>query len=202
MSVKNYYQQIITYYPLIVQLKKLSYSLPEILDILNRDHQFKIESATPAQYLSTALSQIKSNKVNKKFEDYMILSGIISSSKAEYEEFCVEIEPDCYLTHISKNVNKAYIVNESNIHKLGSIRACLIAKRILKLHHLSDKQLVHNFIIEKNKWNVTDKKYELSSDDNKTMQTIHDQILNIFETSVRELKLKPTFYEEIFDEKI
>lgn len=202
MSAKSYYQQIITYYPLIMQLKKLSYSLNEILEILHRDYQFKITSTTPTQYLSTAISQIKSNKVNKQFEDYIILGGIIDSDKPEYEKFCVKIDEDCYLTHITKPVNTVYIVNEFNIHQLNSIKACLIAKRILKMHSLSDEELVHKFKLEKDKWSLEGNKYELSMDDKNNINTIHEKILSIFNKLTKELKLKPTFYKAIFDEKI
>lgn len=202
MNLKNYYQEIITYYPLIIKLKQLNYSHSEILEILYKEHQFKINSPHPSQYLTMAISKIKNNKINKEFEHYMILGGLPNHIKLEYEEFCVKIDNDCYLTHISKIVNKSYIVTRANIHQLGSINSCLIAKRVLKFHDLPDDELIHNFILDKNKWSVNNEQYELSADDLNAIKNIHYNILETFNNLVKELKLKRTFYKVIFNEKI
>lgn len=196
MASKNYSQAIITYYPLILKLKQLNYSLKEILEVLKREYNFIIESPAAEQYLSTALKQIKNNTINKKFEHYVILGGLLPNDALAYEGFCVKLDANCYLTHVTKNYNKAYLVNESNIHQLDSVRACLIAKRILRLHNIPDEEIIQEFIIDKNKWSVTGEKYELSANDETVIKTIHDQIINIFETSIKELKSKPSFYKD------
>lgn len=187
MSTNNQVQQLITFIPLIRESLRRGKSYNEINNDLIKKHNFIIESKNPAKYISSIISQDNHNLLYKKFDNYKIIK-VSYKDKNSYTQFCIEHNFGFYITYKDIDVGEATLITHENIHEIIDIKGCLLAKRILRLHSIPDTKIILDY---KNKYNIDEfGKYDLEY-----ISSIHDKIIDEFETMVTQLKTKQFFYE-------
>ncbi len=187
--MNNQMQKIITFIPLIHGYLKHGATYNEIVNILKKEHDFIIQSKNPSNYLGSIMSQNSRMLLNKTFAKFKVLK-VFHKDKSIYNEFCAESKYGFYLTYQDIPVNEQYIITPNNIHSITDIKGCLIAKRVLRFHLISDTQIINNYKLT---YNIT----EFGKDDINFIKSIHNNILHIFEDLFKELRLKPYFYKDL-----
>ena len=194
MKTKNNTQQLITFLPAINKLVAYKYSYREILAILKSEFDFEIDSSNPVNYLCAFLNEVKKGKVNSKFNDFIILNGIRGSDMESYSKFCIQYEKCFFFTFKTNTIKDSYIVTRDNIHQIPSIRGCVVAKRLLKFHDLTDKEICDRY----SQYWANEKDKEITESDGKFILDIHNNIIDIFNELVFKLKTLPYYCKDLF----
>lgn len=176
-------QRLITMLPRLLIYKKVGFSYAEIIKILESEYQIKLDSDNPVAYIKEFMRPKRYNNLNPEFSRYLLFRGF----NVNYDDFDNGFYIQKYgmiftkSMYIANNFN-SIILTENNFYKLPKYEDCLIAKRLLRLHTIDDRQIVYH-------------RERLSFDDTVTQFTsedIHLHIMDIFN------EMKKEFQEKLF----
>ncbi|RTL11806.1 MAG: hypothetical protein EKK54_06315 [Neisseriaceae bacterium] len=128
-------QKLITLIPKMEILKNGGYTYKKIIEYIKLEYSIKLPISSPESFLKTFLSPKRYEKYNSSFSNYVILREVSDLSILP----CYITKYGCIFTlrELIKDDNLLFI-NKRNVHLFNDLSSCLIAKRIMRFHDISD----------------------------------------------------------------
>lgn len=135
----QYDEILLSNYYLIHDLSNAGYSIKEIVKEINAYLQLNV---TYGQLLYL-IKRVKANTIHKEYDRIVAIDNLKDAWDKKLSQYCVDFQ-GLLITHKSAVhlTNPEYILTPKNITTVFSKNSLLYAKRILKLYHISDAELL------------------------------------------------------------
>lgn len=172
-------EQLLSNYSFILELINTGFRIKQITQDINRCLGIKITE----RQLRYLIDRVRNNTIHKEYDNIVLISGLKDALDKNLGNYCVDFN-GLLITYKSTAhlTNPEYIITSKNIMALYSQQALLYAKRILKLYHISDINILqqHKSIYPE----------QLGIDFKKVVDSININFSNEFAKMLIELKNK------------
>jgi len=136
--MKNY-EKLLSNYEFIQRLITAGFDIKEIVSEVNKHLQLTITY----DQLLYLIKKVKTNTIHKEYDSIIAVDNLKDAWDTKLSEYCVDFKgllitykAAAYLT------NPEYIITPQNITTIHSQTSLLYAKRLLKLYHIPDRELL------------------------------------------------------------
>ena len=178
-------QRIISLLPLIYNLRESGHTFTKITTLLKSMCDLNIEYSKPHILLANIIRQEKEGKLNHQFANYKLFFYYHHDSPT-YLERSVKTEYGFNFTFKNVGILDNRLITHENFHLITDIRGILIAKRLLRLHTITDSKLITNFL-KNDKCKITNEIQDF-------INNIHQNIIPIFNNLDDMLNSKPLLF--------
>lgn len=170
---------LLSNYHFIYKLLNAGFEIKEIVEEIKQNLQLNV---TYGQ-LVYLIKRVRAKTIHKEYDRIVIIEGLKDAIDTKLSEYCIDFK-GLLITYKSTAhlTNADYIITSKNITKIYSKNSLLYAKRILKLYHIADADLLQQHkVIYPNQPDI---------DLKKAVQKINLDFNNEFATMLLELRKK------------
>lgn len=130
---------LLSNYDLIHKLLNAGFDIKEIVGEVNKYLQLKITYWQLVYFIR----RVKANTIHKEYNHIVAIDNLRDALDKKLSEYCVDFK-GLLITYKSNAhlTNPGFIITPKNITTVYSQNSLLYAKRILKLYHISDVELL------------------------------------------------------------
>lgn len=139
---------LLSNYPFILELINAGHTIKQITQDVNKQFDTQITY----RQLLYLIARVRNNTIHKEYDNITIIDNMKDAWDTKLGEYCVDFH-GLLVTYKSAAhlTNPEYIITPQNITTVYSEQSVIYAKRIIKLYHISDIELLqqHKIIYPK-----------------------------------------------------
>jgi hypothetical protein len=172
-------EELLSIYPAIFALMNAGFTIKQITEDVNQQLSIKITY----RQLLYLIQRVTNKIIHKEYDNIVVIDNLKDASDKKLSDYCVDFK-GLLVTYKSAAhlTNPEYIITPKNITTIYSETSVIYAKRIIKLYHISDAELLQQHKI------IYPKTYEVNLSD--TVNYLNNNFNNEFAAILIQLRDK------------
>ena len=172
-------EELLSIYPAIFALMNAGFTIKQITEDVNQHLNIKITY----RQLLYLIERVTNKTIHKEYDNIVVIDNLKDASDKKLSDYCVDFK-GLLVTYKSAAhlTNPEYIITPKNITTIYSETSVIYAKRIIKLYHISDAELLQQHKI------IYPKTYEVNLSD--TVNYLNNNFNNEFAAILIQLRDK------------
>ncbi len=159
-------EELLSIYPAIFALMNADFTIKQITEDVNQHLNIKITY----RQLLYLVQRVTNKTIHREYDNIVVIDNLKDTSDKKLSDYCVDFK-GLLVTYKSAAhlTNPEYIITPKNITTIYSETSVIYAKRIIKLYHISDAELLqqHKIIYPKtHEINLAEKVYHINKNFN------------------------------------
>ena len=132
-------EELLSIYPAIFALMNAGITIKQITEDVNQCFNINVNY----RQLLYLVERIKNNTIHKEYDNIVVIDNLKDAEDKKLNDYCIYFKGLLVTYKFAANLtNPNYIITHKNIATISWKESLLYAKRILKLYHISDAELL------------------------------------------------------------